>query len=135
MQSPLYHKMGAYPSGSCGNAPPGDGAATVTTDVPLMPSAVAVIVAAPAAMPVTTPLPLAVATPAALVAQLTNRPLSTLPLASFSVALSCTVCPTATLAVAGLTVTDATGAVLAAVVPVTTFESAPKVGPWASVPR
>ncbi len=40
---------------------------------------------------------------------MTVRPVSTLPLASFSVAVSCSVCPTGRLAVAGLTLTDATG--------------------------
>src|SRR5207245_8414575 len=40
---------------------------------------------------------------------LTTRPLSRLPLASFGAAVSCTVAPTCTLAVAGLTVPEATG--------------------------
>jgi hypothetical protein len=44
-----------------------------------------------------------------VVAHVTVRPVSGLPFASFGVAVSCTVCPTATLAVAGLTVTDTTG--------------------------
>jgi len=83
---------------------------TVTVAVPLFPSLVAVIVAVPAATPVTSPLPLTVATPDVPLAQLTVRPFSTFPLASFSVALSCTDCPTVRLADAGLTVTVATGA-------------------------
>src|SRR5216684_300925 len=82
---------------------------TVIVAVPLFASLVAVIVAAPAAIPVTTPLPLTVATPALLVAQVIVRPVRGFPFASFGVAVNCTVCPTATLAVAGLTVTDATG--------------------------
>jgi hypothetical protein len=83
---------------------------TVIVAVPLCPSLVAVRVAEPAATPVTTPLPLTVATAALLLVQVITRPLSGLPLASFGVAVSATVCPTVTLAVAGLTVTDATGA-------------------------
>src|SRR2546426_12836426 len=62
----------------------------------------------PAATPVTTPLPLTVARAALLVAHVTVRPVSTVPLASFVVAVSCTVCPTWTVAVAGVTVTEAT---------------------------
>src|SRR5437763_2425180 len=78
--------------------------------VPLFPSLVAVIVAVPAAGPVTSPLALTVATPAALVAHAIVRPVSMFPLASFRLAVSCTVAPTGTLADAGLTTTDATGA-------------------------
>src|SRR6266513_2797104 len=77
--------------------------------VPLLASLVAVIVAAPAATPVTTPLELTVATATSLVAQLTTRPLSAFPAESLGVALSGTELPTATLAVAGLTLTVATG--------------------------
>src|SRR2546430_5798965 len=78
--------------------------------VPLFPSLVAVIDAVPAADPVTSPLALTVATPAALVPHAIVRPVSTFPLASFRLAVSCTVAPTGTLADAGLTTTDATGA-------------------------
>src|SRR6059036_951290 len=85
---------------------------TVTADVPLCPSLVAVIVAEPAALPVTSPLALTVATAALLVAQLTARPDSGLPLASFAVAVSRTVSPACSAAEAGLTLTDATGTVL-----------------------
>src|SRR6266498_5176221 len=88
----------------------GSGSATVTLAVPLFPSLVPVITAVPAATPRASPLPDTVTTPGALVAQLTLRPVREVPLASFGVAVSCTVCPTATLAVAGLTATDATGA-------------------------
>src|SRR3989449_7042207 len=87
-------------------------AITVTSAVPLLPSLVAVIVAVPAATPVTNPLPLTVATETLLVAHVTTRPLKGLPLASLGVAVNCTVAPTVTLAVAGLTVTDATGTVV-----------------------
>src|SRR5947199_1191341 len=91
---------------------------TVIAAVPLCPSLVAVIVAAPAVTPVTTPLPLTVATAVLLLPQLTGRPDNGLPLASFGVAVSCTVWPTCTDAVLGLTVTDATGTVLTVIVAV-----------------
>src|SRR4029077_20672621 len=81
---------------------------TVTLEVPLCPSLVAVIVAEPAATPVTTPLPFTVATAVLLLAHVTTRPVSGLPLASLGVSVSCTVCPTNTLAGAGVTVTEAT---------------------------
>src|SRR5947199_4515561 len=82
---------------------------TVTSDVPLCPSFVAVMVAVPAATPVTSPLPLTPATAVLLLDQVTTRPLSGFPLASFCVAVSCTVAPCCTLAGDGLTVTAATG--------------------------
>src|SRR6266498_5164468 len=84
-------------------------AATVTAALPLCPSLVAVIVADPATFPVTSPLVLTVATAVLLLAQLTVRPVSVLPLASFGVAVSCAVCPAGMVAVAGLTATEATG--------------------------
>ena len=83
---------------------------TVTLAEPLLPSLVAVITAGPALTPLTSPVPSTVATTALSLVQSTVRPLNTLPFASRRVAVSCTVCPTATLAVAGVTVTDATGA-------------------------
>src|SRR6266516_4470546 len=89
---------------------------TVIAAVPLLPSLVAVIVAGPAALPVTTPLALTVASAVLLLAQVTVRPLSGFPFASFGVAVSCTVWPTCTDAVAGLTVTAATGTVLTVIV-------------------
>src|SRR5437762_2448106 len=82
---------------------------TVTVDVPLCPSLVAVMVAVPATLPVTSPLALTVATPVLREAQVTVRAESTLPLESRGVAVSCTVCPSNTWAVAGVTDTDATG--------------------------
>src|SRR5438034_41345 len=85
---------------------------TVIVEGPLLPSLVAVIVAVPAALPVTSPLAVTVATAVLLLPQLTVRPDNGLPLASFGVAVSCTVWPTCTDAVLGLTVTDATGTVL-----------------------
>src|SRR5437867_644751 len=82
---------------------------TVTAAVPLCPSLVAVIVAAPTAPPVTSPVADTVAIAAFELAQLTTRPLSGLPLASFGVAVSCLVPPPYRLGAVGLTVTDATG--------------------------
>jgi hypothetical protein len=86
------------------------GTVTVTAEVPLCPSLVAVIVADPAATPVTSPLPLTVAAVVLLLPHVTTRPVSVLPFASLGVAASCTVCPAVTLADPGLTLTDATGA-------------------------
>ena len=111
---------------------------TVTVAVPLLPSLVAVIVAAPAATPVTSPAPLTVATLPLLDAQLTGRPLSTLPAESFAVAVNGSVCPTATLGAAGLTPTVATAAGVlpaAAVAPLATFDSAPNTAFTFRVPR
>src|SRR5438309_1217076 len=82
---------------------------TVTAAVPLWPSLVAVTVPAPTATPVTRPLAETVAIAPLLVVQVTVRPVSTLPLASLRVAVSCTVPPTYIFGVVGLTVTDATG--------------------------
>src|SRR5439155_26091394 len=69
---------------------------TVTGAVPLCPSLVAVIVAAPAVTPVTTPLPLTVATAVLLLLLPSATLFRALPLASFGVAVSCTVWPTGT---------------------------------------
>src|SRR5437879_6147143 len=85
---------------------------TVMAAVPLLPSLVGVIVAAPALTPVTRPVPLTVATPVLLLAHATTRPVSVVPAASFVTADSCCVPPTAMLADAGLTVTEATGTVV-----------------------
>src|SRR5207244_149672 len=84
---------------------------TVTAAVPLCPSLVAVIVTDPTATPVTRPLADTVASAAFELVHVTARPVSTFPTASLGVALSCVVAPTNTVAVAGLTVTDATGTV------------------------
>src|SRR5437016_5514215 len=86
------------------------GGVTVIADVPLRPSLVAVIVTGPPdATPLTSPLPFARAIALLLDCQVTTRPVNGLPFASLGVAVSCTVLPTATPAVAGVTVTDATG--------------------------
>src|SRR6266566_2449221 len=89
--------------------PDGRGACTVTADVPLLPSLVAVTVAVPAATPFTSPLLLTVAILVLLLAHVTVRPVSAVPAESFGVAVSCAVCPTVKLAVAGATATEATG--------------------------
>src|SRR2546422_16987 len=82
---------------------------TVMADVPLCPSEVAVIVAEPASFAVTSPLELTVAAVVLLDVQVTTRPDSRFPFASFGVAVSCTLLPSSTLADAGVTATVATG--------------------------
>src|SRR5439155_550489 len=80
-------------------------------DVPLLPSLVAVIVTVPpSATSVTSPLDDTVAIVGTLDVHATVRPVSVLPLASFSVTLSCTVPLAGTIVVAGETATEATGA-------------------------
>src|SRR5712691_3871522 len=84
---------------------------TVTAELPLFPSLVAVMVTGPpAALPVTRPFASTVARVALLVPHVTVRPVSALPAASFGVAVSCSVVPTTTLAGDGVTSTEATGA-------------------------
>src|SRR5947208_16905720 len=78
-------------------------------ELPLCPSDVAVIVAAPPATPLTSPLPLTVATPGLLLAQVTVRPPRGLPVASPGVTGGCPVWPARTRPVAGLAHTDPTG--------------------------
>src|SRR2546428_1610350 len=130
--------MTVNPAGSFGHVPGGGGGGgtvTVIAAVPLWPSLVAVIVAAPTATPLTNPLPFTVATPALPLPHVTTRPVSAAPLASLRVTVSCPVCPTGMLAVAGVTVTDATGAGEPVVVPFATFESALNTAFTFSVPR
>src|SRR5437667_397959 len=91
--------------------------------VPLLPSLAAVIVAEPTTTPVTRPLLLTVATDVAELVHVTVRPVRVLPLASFSVAVSCSVWPTGTLAVAGLTLTVATGTLVTLMLEVPLFAS------------
>jgi hypothetical protein len=86
------------------------GDVTVMLAVPLFPSLVAVIVAAPAVTPCTTPLDDTVATAVFELAHVTVRPARMLFAASRRVACKATVCPVETLALLGLTTTDATGA-------------------------
>jgi hypothetical protein len=82
---------------------------TVIDDEADLPPEVAVIVALPAAAPVTSPFPLTVAVPGAEVLQENVAPGMTLLAASYAVAVSCTVFPTAMLALPGVTATRATG--------------------------
>src|SRR4029077_5904335 len=83
---------------------------TVTAEVTLYTSRVAVMVTGPpTALPVTSPFASTVARVVSLVPHVTVRPVSTLPAASFGVAVSCTVVPATTLAGEGVTPTEATG--------------------------
>jgi hypothetical protein len=81
----------------------------VTAAVPDWPSLLAVMVTLPAAMPVTSPVAETVAIALSLLDQPTMRPDKGFPLASTSVAVSATVWFTVIVAVAGVTVTAATG--------------------------
>src|SRR5438046_1880423 len=108
---------------TCPNCDPPVDAVTVMLALPLCPSLVAVIVAEPAVTPLTSPLPFTVATDVLLLDQVTTRPVSGLPLASFGVAVSCTVCPATTLPGDGLTVTEATGTCLTVTADVPLFPS------------
>jgi hypothetical protein len=82
---------------------------TVTVELPVFPSTVAVIVVVPAATPVTTPPAATVAIDGALLDHDTTRPLRIFPLASRAVTLNGIARPTSTLAAAGVTCTAATG--------------------------
>ena len=99
-------------------------------DVPLLPSLVAVIVAEPTATPVTKPLPLTVAAPVLELVHVTVRPVRVVPLASLSVAVSCTVPFVPMVADAGVTVTEATGVFLAAAVTRSPDTVAPGATDW-----
>ena len=103
--------------------------------MPLRPSLVAVSVAVPNVTPVTSPVPLTVATDALLLDHVTDRPVRVAPLASLRRAVNCCTAPTTTLALAGLTVTVATGAELDTVVPLATVDSPPKTASTFRVPR
>src|SRR2546427_678738 len=81
----------------------------VSAAVPLSPSLVAVMVAAPSATPCPRPVVETVTTAVLLLDHVTVRPVSTLPLASFGVAVSCSAWPTWTGAAVGGTSTVATG--------------------------
>src|SRR5205823_2886030 len=98
---------------TCPNVAPADGGVTVMADGPLCPSLVAVIVAEPATTPLTSPLQRTVATEFSLLDHAIVRRDSGLPHPSFGVAVSCTVLPSFTLAAVGVTVADATGALVA----------------------
>jgi hypothetical protein len=96
---------------------------TLTDAVPDLVSLVAVIVAEPALTPVTNPDAFTVATAGALVAHVTTRPLSAAPVLSFGVAVSCTLPATRIAAVAGATVTEATGTTVTVTAEVPVFVS------------
>src|SRR5512134_1040946 len=81
----------------------GGTAVTASAAVPLLPSLVAVMVALPGAWAVTSQAADTVAAPPFEVVQLTVRPVSAAPFASWGVAVSCSVPPTAMLPDAGLT--------------------------------
>src|SRR5438093_4059984 len=100
-------------------------AVTVIAALPLRPSLVAVIVAEPSAAPVTSPVADTLTTSGAPLAHVTARPTNGLPLASLGVAVSCTVPPTATPALAGVTSTEATGALVIVAVVVAGGAGAP----------
>ena len=85
-------------------------AVTVRAAAPVTPPLVAVIVAVPAATAVASPLPLIVAMVLSLDAHVTGCPVSTFPAESLSDAVNWAAPPAATLADAGLKVTDATAA-------------------------
>ena len=72
----------------------GVGAATVAVAAPVRPSLVATIDAEPAETAVTTPVELTVATSGFALDHVTDRPVSTLPAASRSVAVAWDDCPT-----------------------------------------
>src|SRR5205823_2171597 len=91
---------------------------TVSAAVLLLPSLVAVIVAEPAVTPATRPLPLMVATLGLPLVHVTIRPVSVPPAESFGVAVSCTVCPTRMVAVAGEIASEATGTIVTVIVAV-----------------
>jgi hypothetical protein len=90
----------------------------VIDDVPVCPSLVAVMVALPAATAVTRPVVFTVAAAVLLETQVTVRPVSTFPFASFVTAVSCCVgvIPRTRVAVPGFTVTVATGTGLTVIV-------------------
>src|SRR5690242_7389220 len=94
------------------------------------------MVADPAPTPVTSPAPLTLAMLPLLLVQDTARPLSARPAESCGVAVSCSVLPTARLPVAGVTLTNTTGAGAGAtVVPVARFDRFPKTAFTLRVPR
>jgi len=83
---------------------------TVMWETPLFPSLVAVIVAEPGVFPVATPLTSTLATAGLSLVQATGRSGRGASVESCGVAVSCTVCPTGTVAVGGVTSTVATRA-------------------------
>ena len=98
---------------------------TVIEDVPVFVSLVAVIVVLPAPTAVTRPFASTVAAAVLLDVHVTNRPVSTLPFASFVTAVNCCVgvTPRTRLAEAGVTVTVLTGASVTVIEDVPVFVS------------
>src|SRR5262245_16931910 len=88
----------------------------LTAAVPLLPSDVAVIVTSPGATARTLPVLLTLAATGLELCQVIARPVSTVPLASFTVAVSCSESPNPTLAGLGVTVTLATGGTMTVIV-------------------
>jgi hypothetical protein len=84
-------------------------ASTVMVAEAFLPSAVAVMVAVPAATAVTSPVPDTLALVVSELVQVTCRPLSALPEASRATAASCRVPPTWSVAVSGVTTSVAMG--------------------------
>src|SRR5258708_6660870 len=114
-----------------------EGAWTGTEVVPSTPSLVALMLALPVWSPTTKPLAFTTATAGALLAQVTVRPLSTLPLASLVVAVSCIVPFAWIVGVGGVRPTEATGASVTRTVAEPLFPSLVAViviGPPAAIP-
>src|SRR5439155_29805 len=133
------HRRDAGVAGPPRHRSPGRGAAgrcvPVTAAVPRWPPTVGPTLPRPWAPPATWPLGLTAATLGSRVAHVTVRPVSATRAESCGVAVSCTVCPTATLAVAGETVTEATGTVvtvIAAVLLLPSLVAAMVAEPWAT---
>jgi len=99
------------------------GSVTVSTDDPLFPSLVAVIVAVPAPTAVTVPVCETVATLAALVDHVTTRSVTTVPATFFTSTDSGAVWPTIIADVAGATTTDPTASAGTVIVAVPDFPS------------
>src|SRR4051812_34444247 len=89
--------------------PVAGGVVTVSGALPVFPSAVAVTFAVPTASAVTDPVVLTPATVGADDDQVTDRPVNTFPVASFSVAVACVDWPAYTEVADSETVTVATG--------------------------
>jgi hypothetical protein len=81
------------------------GRVTVTADVPVFPSLVAVISTTPSVTPVTRPFASTVAIKGGVLSHVTVRPGKGLPSTSFGVAVSCNVAPSCTVPEAGSTST------------------------------
>jgi hypothetical protein len=112
-----------------------DVAVAVIDALPLLPSLVPVIVAVPAPAAVTRPeVELTDATPVFELDHETARPVSTLLLASRSVAVAWVVSPTFSELAARLTLTEATGTKVAATVSVSPALSVPQLALMATTP-